>query len=157
MEAKFDGLEKNMEQKLDDLRKSIEAKVERRPFEKIGSKFYYIEQSENLNWFQAVHKCRILGGQLVSIKNLVEFNAIVSKLVSGKNYWIDITDLGSEGEFRSMQTGLKATYFNWHKNNPDNWKNAEHCGEIWFHDNKHLMNDGDCKSRKLFICQPDNC
>ncbi|KAH8263445.1 hypothetical protein KR044_009201, partial [Drosophila immigrans] len=121
---------------------------------KIGSKYYYIEESENLNWFQALHKCRVLGGQLVSIKNLSEMNAIISKLEPGKNYWIDITDLAVEGEFRSIQTGLKATYLNWHRDNPNNYRNNEHCGELWFLDNKHLMSDNDCKGTKFFICEP---
>ncbi|KAM8717718.1 hypothetical protein ACLKA7_004423 [Drosophila subpalustris] len=156
METNFNLQDKKIEQKLEDLRRLIEAKTDRRPFQKIGFKYYYIEQSTNMNWYEALHKCVTLGGHLVSIKNLSEFNAIIAKLQPEKHYWIDLNDLGTEGVFLSVTTGLKATYFNWHPSNPDNYQNLEHCGELWWYNNKHLMNDNKCNTKKFFICEPNN-
>ncbi|KAH8263443.1 hypothetical protein KR044_009199 [Drosophila immigrans] len=156
IDAKYDELDKQIQLKLENLRTSFEPKPDRHLFEKVGSKYYYIEQSANVNWFQAAHKCRTLNGHLVSIKNLSEFNEIVSKLQPGKHYWIDINDLGTKGEYRSITTGHVATYFNWHGNNPDNSRNVEHCVELRFDHFKHLMNDCNCTIEKYFICQLDN-
>lgn len=153
IQTKFELLDK----KLEDLSKMLEVKKSTvgKPFQKIGSKYYYIEQSENLSWFGAVNKCLRLGGHLANIKDQAEFNAIIAKLEPNKRYWIDINDLGTEGIFISGTTGLKATYLVWHPNNPDNYQNNEHCGCLWFHD-KYLMNDDNCNSNMLFICESDN-
>ncbi|XP_034473569.1 accessory gland protein Acp29AB-like [Drosophila innubila] len=156
IESRLELQDKNIEQKLEDLRRLIESKNDRRPFRKIGSKYYYIEQLENLNWFEALHKCLTLGGHLVSIKNLSEFNAIIATLQPHKHYWIDLNDLGTEGVFLSVATGLQPTYVNWHPPGPDNYRNLEHCGELWWHNNKHLMNDNQCNTKKFFICEPYN-
>ncbi|XP_062140923.1 accessory gland protein Acp29AB-like [Drosophila sulfurigaster albostrigata] len=126
------------------------------PYKKIGSKYYYIEDTEKVNWFKAVSKCLALGGHLVSIKNEDEFNAIKEKLQANKNYWIDINDLAKEGEFISIATGQKPSYVNWHPNEPNNQNNNEHCGELWYKKEVHLMNDSKCGRKKLFICEPHN-
>ncbi|KAH8263444.1 hypothetical protein KR044_009200, partial [Drosophila immigrans] len=155
IDDKFDVLGKEIDQKLENLRTSSKLVFDSR-FTKIGSKYYYIEQSPSANWLQAVHKCRTLGAHLVTIENLSEFNAIVSKLQPRKNYWTDISDLATKGEYRSITTGNIAAYFNWHGQNPDNLNNVEHCVDLWFHNNKHLMNDCNCDEKKCMICELDN-
>lgn len=54
--------------------------AELQPFERVIDKYYYIEETVNLNWFGAVHKCRELGGDLVNFQNDAELNAVLSKL-----------------------------------------------------------------------------
>ncbi|KAH8271730.1 hypothetical protein KR044_002940, partial [Drosophila immigrans] len=124
------------------------------PYQKIGSKYYYIEETEEVNWFGALHKCVLIGGHLVSFKNVGEFNAVKVKLQSKKHYWIDINELAKQGEYISVATGRKATYYNWMAGEPNNQKNAEHCGQLYFHKNAHLMNDGNCGNKCFYICEP---
>ncbi|KAH8263440.1 hypothetical protein KR044_009196, partial [Drosophila immigrans] len=148
-----------IEQKIGNLRTAFKPQDEKRPqdippgppFQKIGSKYYYIEESEEVNWFGAVHRCLAMGGHLVSIQNLDEFNAIKEKLQAYKDYWIDINDLDKEGEFISIATGRKAAYFNWQESEPNNAANNEDCGELYFAVN-YRMNDDTCNKEQLFIC-----
>lgn len=55
----------------------------RKPFQyRFGSKYYYIEEIQKLNWFAAAHRCREYGGDLLSLANQEELNALRSKLNS---------------------------------------------------------------------------
>ncbi|XP_034107100.1 C-type lectin 37Db-like [Drosophila albomicans] len=133
---------------------SVDCRVVGSPYQLIGSKYYYIERSEEVTWFGALHKCQAIGGHLLSIKNQTEFDAIKSKLEVEKDYWIDINDLTKEGEFLSVVTGRNATYFNWHEDEPNNGGDDENCGELWYVNDEHLMNDDYCLEKEFFICEP---
>ncbi|XP_060656257.1 C-type lectin 37Db [Drosophila nasuta] len=132
---------------------SVDGKRVGWPYEQIGSKYYYIERSTERTWLGAHHKCRAIGGHLLSINNKNEFDAINRNLDEEYNYWIDINDLTKEGEFLSVATGRKATYFNWHENEPNNKDGFEHCGELNYGYDKHLMNDNNCFEKQFFICE----
>ncbi|XP_068159524.1 accessory gland protein Acp29AB-like [Drosophila tropicalis] len=45
-------------------------------FEKLGSKYYYIEKFHIVNWFAALHTCRRMGGHLASFQNEEELNEV---------------------------------------------------------------------------------
>ncbi|KAH8377053.1 hypothetical protein KR093_003181, partial [Drosophila rubida] len=172
IERKLDLQEKNMEQKLNALVnqiKSQDEKVEQKlqaihkliearysqagpSYQKIGSKYYYIENSQAVNWFEAVHKCLAMGGHLVSIKNEDEFNAIKDNL-QGKNYWIDLNDLANEGKFVSIVTGQKSTYSNWRDDEPND-EYGEDCVNLrYYRLMGHLMNDAPCHHEHFYICE----
>ncbi|KAH8271732.1 hypothetical protein KR044_002938, partial [Drosophila immigrans] len=146
--------DEKVEKKLQDLHKQIEVRNSKPgpPYQKIGSKYYYIEETEEVNWFGALHKCVLIGGHLASIKNLDEFNAIKENFEFGKHYWIDINDLAKQGEYFSVATGRKATYFNWAPGEPNNQNNVEHCG-MFFSNFAHMMNDGNCETKCFYICE----
>ncbi|KAH8271731.1 hypothetical protein KR044_002939, partial [Drosophila immigrans] len=146
--------DEKVERKLQEIHELIEDRnsIVGLPYHKIGNKYYYIEESEEVNWFGALHKCLVMGGHLVSIKNLNEFNAIKAKLRSNKHYWIDINDLAIQGEYFSVATGRKATYFNWAAGEPNNQNNAEHCGQL-YSAFAHKMNDGICDLKCFYICE----
>lgn len=164
------SLEKKLNEKLDKHLKSFESRVNSniksilekfdainpsvvQPlFKLIASKYYYIEHEKQCNWFVAGDKCREMGGHLVSFQNQEEFDAVKTQLKSGVDYWIDFNDLGAEGEFVSMVTGLKPKFTNWHNGEP-NGQRSEHCGDLWYYNNKHLMNDANCSYKKGFICE----
>ncbi|XP_034473559.1 low affinity immunoglobulin epsilon Fc receptor-like [Drosophila innubila] len=148
---------KNIEKILTGQRKVNEVKrvTARKPFKKIGSKYYYIEETEKVNWFAAVHKCLEYGGHLASIQNSVELSELLGHLKKF-DYWIDINDLVTEGVFLSATTGLSPSYLNWHSGEPNNGENNEHCGELWFLNNMHKMNDAGCQGKRLFICESAN-
>lgn len=122
-------------------------------FMKIGSKYYYIPHDERVNWFEAVHKCISLGAHLVSFQSEAEFSAILPHLRSYVDYWFDLNDLGEEGKFLSIATGLPPSFVHWHPGNPSNTNNEEHCCDVWYN-SKHLMNDNICHLRiKSYICE----
>lgn len=124
-------------------------------FQKIGSKFYYLEEKIELNWFAAANKCTELGAHLVSFQNKQELDAIATILNLGKKYWIDVNDLSIEGEFRSRTTGLLAPFLFWYPvNNPNNMDDNEHCVHLWtWTDSITGMNDEKCKKTMSFICE----
>lgn len=133
------------------LRKTTPGKV----FIKIGSKYYYIEQNERVNWFAAVHKCLGLGSHLASIQSQDEMSALLPHLQTSMNYWIDFNDLATEGNFLSIANGLAPVFFNWHRGNPSNSNGNEHCGEL-HHYIQFLMNDNLCSKHQLYICESAN-
>lgn len=134
------------------IRKNTPGKV----FIKLGSKFYYIEQNEKVNWFVAVHKCLALGAHLASLQSQAELNALLPHLRASDNYWIDLNDLGTEGNFLSIVTGLPPTFLNWHWGNPSNSHNNEHCGELHNYNNQFRMNDNQCSKLQMYICESAN-
>ncbi|XP_030381181.1 C-type lectin 37Db-like [Scaptodrosophila lebanonensis] len=130
-----------------------EIPVDITPFKKIGSKYYFIEESVRLNWFNADHKCRQLGGHLLHLESEEEHEAIKQHL-NVFHYWTDITDLGQSGNYVSTTTGLNATFLNWHPNQPDNQGGKEHCVHMW--DINLLMNDLDCSYALRFVCETNS-
>ncbi|XP_034473564.1 C-type lectin domain family 4 member K-like isoform X2 [Drosophila innubila] len=141
--------------KLNDLLKvnEVRKKTVRKPFQKIGSKYYYIERTERVNWFVAAHKCLQFGGHLASIQSSSEVSELNTHLQSYSDYWIDINDLGSEGLYISATTGRKASKLYWNTNEPNNLNNNEHCV---IHNKNYQMNDDNCNNTKLFICKSES-
>lgn len=124
-------------------------------FTKIGSKYYYIAHYDRVNWFQAAHKCIALGAHLVSILSEDELNAILPHLQPHVNYWIDLNDLGTEGQFLSIATGLPASFAHWGFGPPNNYQNREHCCDLWWNAGRHGFNDNYCMVRSAYICEPE--
>lgn len=176
-QGRLDTLEQKLDKKLDNIVKSTETTLQeqvavllaklneihkvkkerkvhvRAPLKKIGSKYYYIENTIQVNWFLAAHKCLEYGGHLASIQSSSEVSALNSHLETFTDYWIDLNDLGKEGEFLSATTGIKPSYLNFKKGEPNNVGNVEHCV---IHNKNFNMNDDDCNRMKWFICEFEN-
>ncbi|XP_034476962.1 mannose-binding protein A-like isoform X2 [Drosophila innubila] len=146
-----------LEEKVEDLRKTVTAIQEKQlpTFEKIGSKYYYIDDSEGVNWFEAAHKCRELGGNLAGLQSEDEWKAVSEKLTKGP-YWLDINDLGNEGVYKLLSSGQEAGYLNWHFNEPNDREDNENCVELIKYGSKWAMNDNNCAKKFNFICEKDN-
>uniref|UniRef100_A0A6P4ESB3 Accessory gland protein Acp29AB-like n=1 Tax=Drosophila rhopaloa TaxID=1041015 RepID=A0A6P4ESB3_DRORH len=117
-------------------------------FEKMGDRYFYIEQQHKRNWFAAVRACRDMGAQLAVIENQAEMNSIYEKQTLGR-YWLDISDLVKRGEFSSLTTGLKAPFINWRSDQPDNLSNSKHCVNMF----GPLMYNDNCETEHYFVCQ----
>ncbi|XP_016973824.1 C-type lectin domain family 4 member F-like isoform X1 [Drosophila rhopaloa] len=131
--------------------KKINVAIRTLAYMKIGSKLYYIEETEKRNWYDSRAFCLDFGGHLVSPQSQSELDALGKKLKKGENlYWTDIQDFSTEGVFISDTTGEKPKFINW-RQEPDNWYN-EDCVEIKFL-NEWSMNDNDCYSRINFVCE----
>ncbi|KAH8352751.1 hypothetical protein KR084_006131, partial [Drosophila pseudotakahashii] len=118
-------------------------------FQQIGSKYYYIEKDTRQNWYGAANVCRQMGAHLVRIEKSGEQSAIEDHLVNREVYWLDTTDLATEGQFVHTSTGQPAKFLNWGYGEPDNHENYQHCIFLyngWYYDSH-------CNTKCLFICQ----
>ncbi|XP_022228050.2 intracellular protein transport protein USO1-like [Drosophila obscura] len=126
LELQLDAVRKERDEKLDTLQameKSLQEKVKKlelklKPknfelFKKIGSKYYYIENTKGWSWQGALDICQEMGAHLVSLQNEDELKALDSMLDQNKWYWIDLKKLEAKGEFISATTGVKGTFFHW--------------------------------------------
>ncbi|XP_017008950.2 uncharacterized protein [Drosophila takahashii] len=116
-------------------------------FEKIGHRYFYIENSTRLDFYSAETRCRQLGGYLAAIQNQEELSALTAKLDKDTKYWLGIK--GSEWEFVSVASKATATFL----------KFAIQEGSDYF-DGVYLFNGEMYKPYDLddlyFICQADN-
>ncbi|XP_043064831.1 accessory gland protein Acp29AB-like isoform X2 [Drosophila ficusphila] len=154
MKAELAGQLNALQVKTDSQHKSLQDTVKARKtqktkvFEKIGSRYFYIEKQERLNWFQAFNKCRRLGGYLATFNDLEELQAVSGKVSPGA-YWLDATSLAKKGVFLSTRTGERPPFFRWADKRPT--KNENECvnmymGKMW---------SPNCWDEYLFICQSD--
>ncbi|EDW03513.1 GH10464 [Drosophila grimshawi] len=134
---------------------NIHKKSVSKPFQKIGSNYYYIEKNTHMNWFAAAHKCTDYGGHLLSLDNEEEWSALKPHLDFSKSfYWVDINDLAKEGQYISLTTGRPAQYIPWKPNEPNN-VGGEHCARL--ENNKQFpLNDLRCYDMAFFICESFN-
>ncbi|XP_070070483.1 uncharacterized protein [Drosophila takahashii] len=67
-------------------------------FEQIGTRYFYIEDNQSLNWTDAAAACHRMGGYLAGIKNLKELYSIQLKLKDEFGYWLGINDLATKAD-----------------------------------------------------------
>ncbi|XP_052837978.1 accessory gland protein Acp29AB [Drosophila gunungcola] len=117
-------------------------------FQKIGSRYFYIEQNMGLDWFGAASKCHQMGAHLATIQNQPELDAIRKKTSFSNDFWLDITDLAKWGEYISIARGERPPFFKWDKNRPEA-KLDQRCITLF----KGKMRDEMCSKTLFFICQ----
>jgi len=123
-------------------------------FTKIGLKYYMIENGNTANWFEALLNCRKLGGNLANIQSDKELKALDNFLYRSRRYWIDLTDLAGESDFRSTTTGkLKDTYPLWDSGEPNNLGKVEHCVHLFYNNWRFAINDYNCNGKYFYICE----
>ncbi|KAI8043686.1 hypothetical protein M5D96_005019 [Drosophila gunungcola] len=127
----------------------INAKIRNLAFKKIGSKAYYIEETQERNWNDSRAFCLDLGGHLFSPQSQLELDTL-GKELKKELYWTDIQDFSKEGEFISDTTGRKPKFLSW-RQNPDDW-NGEDCVEIGL-SRSWGMNDNGCSTLLNFVCE----
>nr|XP_017009006.2 accessory gland protein Acp29AB-like [Drosophila takahashii] len=118
-------------------------------YEKIGTRYFYIEKNLTKNWFEAAATCHQMGGYLAGIKTLKELFAIQLELEDNTWYWLGINDLMTAGQFLSVASGKPANTLNWYSQHP---KNDRKCVQL----RNGLMIDYSCTDNINFICQADS-
>nr|XP_016996899.2 accessory gland protein Acp29AB-like [Drosophila takahashii] len=119
-------------------------------FERIGSRYFYIEHNIKKTWDEAAETCRGMGGYLAAFKTEEEFSTIIQKLRRKYVwYWTGIKYSKEDGHYISTASGKPAEVLNWMAEEPSN--NGA-CVEI----DHRGMDDNDCGYRTYFICQSDN-
>ena len=107
-----------------------------------------------MNWFDAYDHCKSQEGRLAEIDCEEENTALIEEIKRKgyterkMNFWIGFTDLGSEGDWRLASSGLKPSYVNWHKGQPNNAHGNEDCARIRigiYSDWKDTWSDINCK------------
>lgn len=120
-------------------------------FNRIGSKFYYIENSETFVWFDAYKACHKVNGHLVSFESAQEYKNVISHLNTNVDYWIGLNDFTTFGKFCTVDNTIpKFTY--WHSGEP-NSAGEENCVHLRYMNNEYRMNDVNCRIRFGFICE----
>ncbi|KAI8043081.1 accessory gland protein Acp29AB [Drosophila gunungcola] len=121
-------------------------------FEQIGSRYFYIEDNQKQNWTSAITTCNQMGGQLATIQNEREFNAISGKLLPDFSYMLGISDLAKKGVFISESSGKSAPFLKWKPGEPDYAHPDQRC--VAMH-NGGMWVDG-CTAFHNFICQAED-
>lgn len=149
--ARLDRLESQQAALLRILSK-FDRKIVPPKFELIGSRFFYIEDETRRNWTSAGSACRQMGTQLATIRSAEELAALRAKLNKERHYWLDITDLEKEGDFRISASGKRPNFLKWRAGQPNNFSGNQHCVDLL----DGLMYDNKCESLSYFICQSDD-
>ncbi|KAH8411870.1 hypothetical protein KR222_000933, partial [Zaprionus bogoriensis] len=118
----------------------------------INSKNYYFVDKE-MSWTEAKDTCSELGGYLVTFQNQGEFDEVVKYLRPNVHYWIGANDVQTLRQYRPIDDSLGGGYFRWHKDEPSSHHDNEHCVELKFFDNMHLMNNVRCDFKFESICE----
>ncbi|XP_034670126.1 C-type lectin domain family 4 member M-like [Drosophila subobscura] len=123
-------------------------------FQKLGSKFYYFERNEKLNWTDARDRCQELGSHLASLQDQQEFDLVTKDLYDVYYYWVDVNDIETEGVYMSSTTGKQANFLKW-RQIPDDWKGNEDCVELAYESKANAMgmNDVHCSEKHMYICE----
>ncbi|XP_017007082.2 accessory gland protein Acp29AB [Drosophila takahashii] len=121
-------------------------------FERIGERYFYIQEDVKLNWTDAADACRRIGGHLASVQSREEFDAIAAKLEDSEKYFLGINDREVMGKFVSEASGRRAAFFKWYPSEPRSTNDREHCLAI----KERFMFLNNCTYKKKFICQADD-
>ncbi|XP_037725244.1 uncharacterized protein LOC119556845 [Drosophila subpulchrella] len=150
MEAQLNRLQSTLS-KLEDT-KSSPQETHSKPipprFQKIGERYFYIENNLNQTWYEAAVTCHRMGGYLAGIKDQQELLAIQAKIKAHVWYWLGINDLMTAGQFLSVASGKPAEILTWRSDSPNNEKR---CVQLQNGD----MSDWRCNDKVKFICQSD--
>ncbi|XP_044252010.1 C-type lectin domain family 4 member M-like [Drosophila takahashii] len=164
MEAQLKELQNKTENQLLELNNQLSAfqktlleipstiyyKINYPKFERIGSRYFYIEHDIKKTWDEAAGTCREMGGYLANFKTQEELAAIMPKLHRVCCwYWTGIKHLKEDGKFISTASGKPATAFKWWGGEPDS------NGICVMMDNISMRRFY-CSDQKYFICQLDN-
>ena len=110
-----------------------------------------------MTWFAAKEHCARIGGKLVEIDSEEENTALVVEInrrgytKKKMNFWLGLSDLETEGDWRLASNGLKPSYLNWAFNQPNNKWGNENCARIRIYpllDWEDTWSDIDCNSNK---------
>nr|XP_017013317.2 accessory gland protein Acp29AB [Drosophila takahashii] len=121
-------------------------------FNRIGSRFFYIEHNLQQNWTSAINTCKLLGGHLASIKSEEEFNAISAQLKRDISYTLGINDLAEKGVFISVSSGNRAPFLKWKPGEPKYDHISQRCVTV----NNGGMWVDSCSGKHNFICEAED-
>jgi hypothetical protein len=95
-------------------------------------KVFTFYQRRGMTWYQARLACQEQNGDLATISNIVENNAIVNAFLPfpGDFFWIGLNERASEGNY-VWANGDSSTFRNWAPNEPSNPGGDENCVHMY--------------------------
>lgn len=110
----------------------------------------YVAVPELLSWADADAFCAGLGDALMTIESAGEerFAEFGLQGVYG-DYWIGLTDLAVEGDWRDVY-GQTPAFTSWHPGEPNDSGAGEDCAQVW---GQGGWNDAECISTYAFVCE----
>ncbi|XP_039502527.1 snaclec subunit A-like [Drosophila santomea] len=118
-------------------------------FQKIGSKYFLIEDNEWKSWTGAEETCREKGGRLAAFRNEDEFEAVTRIAHKRTVFWLGYRR-NSKDVFVTA-TGNEGSFMKWKSGQPDNKNGKQNCVAL----SKSRMYDRKCDHTYAFICQLD--
>ncbi|XP_061094630.1 macrophage mannose receptor 1-like isoform X1 [Conger conger] len=112
-------------------------------------KIYKKALKNRKTWFEARDFCRAIGGDLLSIHS--EGDLTGGYMSSIENAWFGLNSLDPNAGF-VFSDGTSVSYENWGYGEPNNYNEAELCGEVLFY-YRRPWNDRHCESYNNWICQ----
>ncbi|KAL0965897.1 hypothetical protein UPYG_G00287390 [Umbra pygmaea] len=115
--------------------------------------FCYKPSVEKRTWHSALHECRSMGADLVSIQSMTEQSWLESYLYLAEtsDVWIGLNDLDFQGLF-SWSDNQWVTFTYWAPGEPNNHLGfKEDCVEMFYHNGR--WNDVPCTELNTYICK----
>ncbi|XP_052702222.1 perlucin-like protein [Crassostrea angulata] len=106
------------------------------------------------NFHNAVVNCSGKGSILIEIKDAAEEKWVLlqSLIRNYTNLWIGLTDLVEEGQYVYSSSGLKPSYSNWEKSQPDGGvEESEDCAAL--HTTQRKWHDYPCSDNHSYVCK----
>lgn len=85
--------------------------------------------------------------ELMKLKKCTISN-FINECLQTVAYWIDFTDIGTEGKWVTLSTG-KSEYTRWQSGQPDNYRGNQNCA----YNIKGSWDDHSCKSTYQVLCE----
>ena len=114
----------------------------------------YTKSTNGLTYEQAVAYCSSIGGFLAEPRSQSDTTAILLlDFMSTGYFWIGLSDLKNEGEFRWESNTDAPSYSNWRSGEPNNFKGNEDCVAWCDCVGKRGWNDIMCGDKNFALCQ----
>ncbi|XP_048730622.2 perlucin-like protein [Ostrea edulis] len=111
----------------------------------------YVFIRSRRNWFDAQMTCRENGATLVQINDAQE-NRWIMRNFPKVRFWLDHSDVGTEGSWKLFSTGKAPTFSNWAPGQPNDYRKAQDCGYA-YHTKNGAWDDSGCAYKISFICE----
>ncbi|XP_043641081.1 pulmonary surfactant-associated protein D-like [Drosophila teissieri] len=118
-------------------------------FQKIGSRYFFIEYNKGKSWSDAEETCREKGGHLAAFRTEDELEAITRIVHKYTSFWLGYHRNSEDGFVTA--TGNKGSFMKWGSEEPTNIGGNEHCVVLF----NSCMYYGKCDITIPFICQLD--
>uniref|UniRef100_A0A8C9ZD13 Ladderlectin-like n=1 Tax=Sander lucioperca TaxID=283035 RepID=A0A8C9ZD13_SANLU len=122
-----------------------------------GRCFRYVPRP--MTWAQAEKNCESLGGNLASVRNIMEYHNLQRLIMTNshayKETWIGGTDAQEERQW-FWSDGTPFHYSNWCRGEPNNHGGRQNCLQMNFGAHK-CWDDLQCYSQRPSVCAKKTC
>ncbi|KAG7482415.1 hypothetical protein JOB18_020821 [Solea senegalensis] len=114
--------------------------------------YHYVPKP--MTWARAEKHCESIGGNLASIRNIMEYHDIQSLIMKSsyeyKEAWVGGSDAQENNQWL-WSDGTPFHYVNWCPGEPNNYGGKQHCLQM-NHGAEKCWDDYGCNARKPSVC-----